>query len=35
MAVLARMRYGRNGQNYELIDSSLVGVYLIGSGTAI
>jgi type I restriction enzyme S subunit len=35
IAVFARMRCGHDAQNYELIDSLLVGVYLIGSGTAI
>jgi len=35
IAVFARMRYGHDAQNHELIDSLLVGVYLMGSETAI
>jgi hypothetical protein len=35
ITVFARMRYGHDAQNHELIDSLLVGVYLMGSETAI
>jgi len=35
IAVFARMRCGHDAQNYELIDSLLVGVYLMRSETAI
>jgi hypothetical protein len=35
IAVIALMRYRRGAQNYELIDSFLVGVYLMRLGTVI
>ena len=35
IALFARMRCGHSVQNYELINSLLVGVYPMRSGTAI